>query len=155
MIAVGGVLMLYFAVGAVRGARASFRPSAGDEPSIEEGKGFRKALVLALTNPYQVLFWLTVGIGLLRPGELDVLAYLPLVGDDLVGTFVVTTGSPALIGGFFLGILTWIVGFPTGLVAAERRIETFAPLVAVGSGVVLAGFGVFFLYDAASTLAAL
>ncbi|MUW14609.1 LysE family translocator [Halorubrum sp. CBA1125] len=160
MVAVGGVLMLYFAVGAARGARASFRPMSGDamsgdEPSIAAGKGFRKALALALTNPYQVLFWLTVGVGLLRPGELDVLAPLPVVGDDLAGTLVVATGSPALIGGLFLGVLVWIVGFPTGLVAAERRIETFAPAVAVGSAAVLAGFGAFFLYDAATTLATL
>ena len=152
MIGVGGVLMLYFAVGAVRGARASFRPTSGDGPVVEEGKGFRKALVLALTNPFQVLFWLTIGVGLLRPGELDVLARLPIVGEELAGTLVVATGSPALIGGFFLGVLTWIVGFPAGLVAAERRIETFAPLVAVASAVVLAGFGVYFLYDAATTL---
>ncbi|WP_418284423.1 LysE family translocator [Halorubrum sp. DTA46] len=155
MIAVGGVLMLYFAVGAARGARASFRPTSGNEPSLAAGKGFRKALVLALTNPYQVLFWLTVGVGLLRPGELDVLAYLPIVGDDLTGVLVVATGSPTLIAGFFLGVLIWIVGFPTGLVAAERRIETFAPIVAIGSALVLAGFGVFFLVDAATTFAAL
>ncbi|WP_460560903.1 LysE family translocator [Halorubrum pallidum] len=155
MIAVGGVLMLYFAVDAARGARTSFRPTSGDDPSIDPGNGFRKALVLALTNPYQVLFWLTVGVGLLRPGELDVLARLPVVGSDLAGTFVVATGSPALIGGFFAGVVIWVVGFPTGLVAAERRIETFAPVVAVGSAVVLAGFGVYFLYDAATTFEAM
>jgi len=103
MIAIGGVLMLYFAIGAARGARASFRPTSGAEPTVAEGKGFRKALVLALTNPYQVLFWLTIGVGLLRPGELDVLARLPVVGEDLAGTLVVATGSPALIGGFFWG----------------------------------------------------
>ena len=155
MVAVGGVLMLYFAVGAAQGARASFRPTADEDSIAAEGKGFRKALVLALTNPYQVLFWLTIGVGLLRPGELDVLSRLPVVGADLAGVLVVATGSPALIGGFFLGVLVWIVGFPTGLVAAERRIETFAPLVAVLSAVVLAGFGVYFLYDAATTLRAL
>lgn len=152
MVAVGGVLMLYFAIGAVRGARASFRPPSGDEPSTEAGNGFRKALALALTNPFQVLFWLTVGVGMLRPGRLDVLARLPVVGDDLAGTLVVETGSPALIGGFFLGVLTWIVGFPTGLVLAENRIQRLAPVVAVASAVVLAVFGVYFLYDAATTL---
>ena len=155
MVAAGGVLMLYFAVGAARGARGSFRPGSGGEPSTEAGKGFRKALALALTNPYQVLFWLTVGVGLLRPGELDVLARLPVLGADLAGTLVVTTGSPALIGGFFLGVLVWIVGFPAGLVAAERRVEAVAPAVAAGSAAVLAGFGVYFLYDAATTLSAL
>ncbi|WP_418282414.1 LysE family translocator [Halorubrum sp. DTA98] len=152
MVGVGGVLMCYFAVGAVRSARASFRPTAGDEPRIDAGKGFRKALVLALTNPYQVLFWLTVGVGLLRPGRLDVLARVPVVGSDLAGTLVVTTGSPALIVGFFLGVIGWVVAFPAALVAAESRIETFAPVVAIGSAGVLAGFGVFFLADAATTL---
>lgn len=152
MVAVGGVLMCYFAVGAARSARASFRPTSGDESRIDAGKGFRKALLLALTNPYQVLFWLTVGVGLLRPGQLDVLTWIPVVGDGLAGTLVVTTGSPALVAGFFLGVVGWVVAFPAALVAAESRLETFAPVVAVGSAVVLAGFGVFFLVDAATTL---
>lgn len=152
MVGVGGVLMCYFAVGAARNARASFRPTSGDEPRIDAGKGFRKALALALTNPYQVLFWLTVGVGLLRPGRLDVLSYVPIVGEGLAGTLVVTTGSPALIAGFFLGVFGWVLAFPAALVAAESRLETFAPVVAVGSAAVLAGFGVFFLVDAASGL---
>lgn len=154
MIGAGGLLMCYFAIGAARGARASFRPTAGDEPRIEGGKGFRKALALALTNPFQVLFWLTVGVGLLRPGRLDVLAPLPVVGETLAGTLVVTTGSPEILGGFFAGIFGWVLAFPAVLVAAERRMETFAPVVAVGSALVLAGFGVFFLLDAVTTVLA-
>lgn len=150
MVAVGGLLMLYFAYGAALGARASFRPTSGSIP--EESRGFRKAFALALTNPYQVLFWLTIGVGLLDPGELDALAPLPVLGDDLAGTVVVATGSPALIVAFFAGIGLWIAGFPAALVAAERRVEALAPLVAAGSAAVLAGFGVFFLYDAATTL---
>ena len=152
MVGVGGVLMCYFAVGAARGARASFRPTQGENPMVDDGKGFQKALLLALTNPFQVLFWLTVGVGLLRPGELDVLAYLPVVGSELAGTLVVATGSPALIVGFFLGVFGWVTAFPAGLGLAERRIEAFSPVVAVGSAVVLGGFGVYFLVDAATTL---
>ena len=70
MVFVGGLLMLYFAHGAVADARGTY--TAADAP--EEGKGFRKAFVLALTNPYQILFWLTVGIGLLQAGTVDALA---------------------------------------------------------------------------------
>jgi len=150
MVAAGGLLMCYFAYGAARGARASFRPADGSIP--EESRGFRKAFVLALTNPYQILFWLTIGVGLLEPGELDVLGPVPLVGEALAGSFVVATGSPALIAAFFGGIGLWIAGFPAALVAAERRVEALALLVAAGSALVLAGFGVFFLYDAATTL---
>jgi len=37
--------MIYFAYGAVRSARSFV------DDELEEGKGFRKAFVLALTNP--------------------------------------------------------------------------------------------------------
>ncbi|MFT4889379.1 MAG: threonine/homoserine/homoserine lactone efflux protein [Halobacteriales archaeon] len=151
MVGVGGVLMLYFAYGAARDAvsRSTF-VSVGDESG--GSKGFRKAFALALTNPYQIVFWLTIGVGLLRPGTLDVLAHAPYVGDSLGGVFVVTTGSPALLIGFFAGIGCWIVGFPAALVGAGRRLDAFAPAVAALSAVVLAGFGLLFLADAAGTL---
>ena len=145
MVAVGGLLMLYFAYGAARGAKESFRAAAAPE-----GRGFSKAFVLALTNPYQILFWLTVGVGLLAPGRVDVLAY---AADALAGLVVVETGHPALLVGLFGGIAVWIVGFPAALVAAEQRMENAAPVVAVLSAAVLALFGAYFLYDAASGFA--
>lgn len=146
MLAAGGLLMLYFAVGAVRDAQ-SF---VDDETST--GNGFRKALLLALTNPYQVAFWLTVGVGLLEPGRLDVLAPLPILGPRLAGTVVVRTGDPALIAGLFGGIVVWITGFPASLVRARRRVETLAPAVSWLSALLLAGFGVLFLIDAIGRL---
>jgi threonine/homoserine/homoserine lactone efflux protein len=198
MILVGGLLMLYFAYGAVHDLRETFvSESDGDEldetvsggtgrgnpgadgadtddglatafggstggtaadgQASESGtapgtRGFRKAFLLALTNPYQILFWLTVGVGLLRPGTVDVLAVLPVVGTDLAGVLVVTTGSPALLVGLFCGIVVWIVGFPAALVRVGRRVDAFAPAVAGLSAVVLAGFGVTFLWTAATTL---
>ncbi len=149
MVGVGGLLMLYFAVGAARGVRQTL---SADPENTGESSGFRKAFVLALTNPYQILFWLTVGVGLLDPGRHDLLAETPYVGDQLAGTLVVQTGSVALLVGLFAGIAVWIVGFPATLVAARRRIDSLAPLVAGGSALVLAGFGVAFLLDALSVL---
>jgi len=143
MVAVGGVLMLYFAVDAARSTEETLTAAEPDGQS----RGFLKALVLGLTNPYQILFWLTVGVGLLETGQLDPLAQFPLVGDAVAGTFVVRTGSPALIGGLFGGVVVWIVGFPASLVAAGRRVDALAPLVAGASALVLAGFGVGFLFD--------
>ena len=147
MVGVGGLLMLYFAYGAATDAEATFRGEGG--PS-DESRGFRKAFVLALTNPYQILFWLTVGVGLLEPGTIDVLA--EAVGESFRGLLVVRTGSPALVLGMFGGIVLWITGFPAALVAAERRVARLAPVVAYLSAAVLAGFGVFFLYDAVSAV---
>jgi threonine/homoserine/homoserine lactone efflux protein len=165
MVGVGGLLMLYFAYGAATEVRGSFRveggdvPGGGDEPGGRDesgtgngSAGFRKAFVLALTNPYQVLFWLTIGVGLLEPGTVDVLRQA--LGEGFAGRLVVETGSPALVAGFFGGIACWIVGFPAALASAERRVESFAPLVAALSALVLAGFGLTFLADAAGTLLA-
>lgn len=146
MVAAGGVLMLYFAYGAARGAEESFRTDAAPD-----SRGFTKAFVLALTNPYQILFWLTVGVGLLAPGRVDVLSY---ASDALAGLVVVETGHPTLLVGFFGGIVVWITGFPAALTAAEKRTDRLAPVVALGSAALLALFGVYFLYDAASGFAA-
>lgn len=140
MIAIGGVLMCYFAVGTVLDARETFV----DDVETEESAGFRKAFVLALSNPYQILWWLTFGIGLLEPGQTDLGSLIPFVEH-----FVVTTGSPAIVVGFFGGILLWVTGFSGSLVAAGRRVDRFAPAVAGVSALTLAGFGLFFLYDAA------
>ncbi|MCU4800195.1 LysE family translocator [Halobacteria archaeon HArc-gm2] len=142
----GGLLMIYFAYGAVASAR-----SFVDE-ELEEGKGFRKAFVLALTNPFQIVFWLTVGVGLLEPGQLDVLAALPVVGQSLAGRAVVQTGEPAIIVGLFAGVVVWILGFPAALVSARRRVDSVAPVVAWLSAAVLAGSGLLFLAEAASRL---
>lgn len=148
MITVGGVFMLYFALGAARSVEASL----GAPDPIESGRGFWKAFVLGLTNPYQLLFWLTVGVGLLDPGSLDVLTHLPMVGNSLAGTLVVQTGSVAIIAGLFAGIVVWIVGFPAALVAAGEEVDALAPVVAGVSAFVLAGFGLLFLFDGLSTL---
>jgi threonine/homoserine/homoserine lactone efflux protein len=149
MIGVGGILMLYFAYGAAGDVQATLAPEATAEG---ESKGFRKAFVLALTNPYQILFWLTVGVGLLQQGTHDLLAETPYLGEALAGTLIVQTGSATLLVGLFGGILAWIVGFPAALVAAGRRVDRLAPLVAGLSALVLVGFGVAFLWDAATSL---
>jgi threonine/homoserine/homoserine lactone efflux protein len=149
MVGIGGVLMLYFAYGAARGVRESLSP---EPATADDSNGFWKAFVLALTNPYQILFWLTVGVGLLEPGTHDLLAETPYVGDALAGTLVVQTGSVALLVGLFAGIVVWIAGFPATLVAAQQRVERLAPAIAAGSAVVLAGFGVVFLWDGVTAL---
>ena len=164
MVGVGGLLMLYFAYDAATDVQSSFLGAtpdgAGADADLDEraetdghgATGFRKAFVLALTNPYQILFWLTIGVGLLRPGTLDVLAQTPYVGGSLAGLLVVETGTPTLVVGFFGGIVVWITGFPAALVGADRRIDAFAPVVAALSAVVLAGFGVVFLARSAGVL---
>ncbi len=149
MVGAGGVLMLYFAYGAAQEMDTTFREAADPD---EDSAGFTKAFVLALTNPYQILFWLTIGVGLLETGTVDVLAHTPYLGASLANLLIVETGSPALILGFFGGIAVWVTGFPAALVAAEQRVDSFAPAVAAVSAVVLGGFGVVFIWDAVRSL---
>ena len=148
MVTVGGGLMLYFALDAARSTQQAL--TAVDAPG--DARGFQKALVLGLTNPFQILFWLTVGVALLDPGRIDVLAFTPYVGDALAGAVVVETGSVALVAGLFGGIVFWIVTFPATLVAAGRRVDALAPVVAGASALILAGFGVLFLWNGLATL---
>jgi threonine/homoserine/homoserine lactone efflux protein len=154
----GGLLMLYFAYGTATDARAAFGGEAaeradetaadgGDSPDAQDdvdNKGFRKAFALALTNPYQILWWLTAGVGLLDPGTVTI---------DALGGLSVSTGSPVIVAGFFGGILVWITGFPAALVTAGRRVDAFAPVVAYLSAAVLALAGVSFLGQAVGVLA--
>ncbi|WP_227354686.1 LysE family translocator [Haladaptatus salinisoli] len=142
MVGVGGLLMLYFAYGAAKDATATFTADAVEE----DAKGFRKAFALAITNPYQIIWWLTAGVGLLDPGRFGALAGLP-------GELAVTTGGPVIVASFFAGIALWITGFPAALVAAGKRVDSFAPAVAYLSAGVLALAGAAFVYDAATTLA--
>ncbi|MFB6113042.1 MAG: LysE family translocator [Halodesulfurarchaeum sp.] len=135
MVGIGGLLMFYFAYGAVRGA-GEF--TDGDTSGRS---GFRKAFALALTNPYQITWWLTAGVGLLDPGTISAFGY----------SFAAANG-PLTIAGFFGGILVWITGFPAALRAAGEQVDTLGTAVAYGSALVLGWFGVVFLWDAVTTL---
>jgi threonine/homoserine/homoserine lactone efflux protein len=135
MVGIGGLLMFYFAYGAVRDA-GSFDGTGGSDRA-----GFGKAFVLAVTNPYQITWWLTAGVGLLNPGEIEAFGH----------TFLAANGLLTIVG-FFAGIVVWIVSFPWALRAAGETVDALGRVIAYGSGLVLAGFGVLFLQDAITTL---
>lgn len=139
----GGVLMLVFAADTARNVTAA----SGFVDDVDTvGTGFQKAFSLSLSNPYQIAFWLTVGVGLVSPGTLALAEHAPWPLAALVDNVVVTTGSPLLLFGFFAGIGLWIIVYPAGLVAMGRRVDAFAPVVAAGSAAVLAGFGLLFCW---------
>jgi len=125
----GGVLMLYLAYLAVRDARST-------TPVVKESRGFLKALVLGLTNPYQIGWWLTAGVALVHPAPVEFLGRTFLAG-----------GVEVLVG-FFGGILLWITVFPASLVRAGIRSGSFERWVGYAGAVVLVVFGVVFVYYA-------
>ncbi|GAA0308943.1 LysE family translocator [Halarchaeum salinum] len=130
MKAVGGLLLCYFAYGAAKSAHEGVADT-------EAGAGFRKTFLAALTNPIQVVWWLTAGIALLDPGTVSAFGY----------TIAVTNGVLTVLG-FFCGILVWITGFPALLRVAGDRVDAFERVVGYGSAAVLCIFGAWFLVDA-------
>jgi len=130
MKAVGGLLLCYFAYGAAKSAR-------NGAAETEAGAGFRKTFLAALTNPMQIIWWLTAGVALLDPGTVSAFGY----------TVGVTNGVLTVVG-FFCGILLWITGFPALLRVAGDAVDTLERVVGYGSAVVLCAFGLWFLFDA-------
>ena len=88
---------------------------SGDHPAMSYVQG----LALGLTNPFQILWWLTAGLAFMRG----------------IG--------PAVAAGFFLGILIWILLFPATLDVANRRWHGTYRAVLLFSLLVLIAFGAY------------
>ncbi len=86
-----------------------------------EHKSYVAGLTIGLTNPYQIIWWLTAG-----------LSSISLFG-------------PALIVGFFVGILLWITLFPYLLDRGVRRFSRLYAAVMIFSIATLLAFAIWFL----------
>lgn len=129
--AFGGFLMIYFAYGSIRNANKKLIGKDLDK----ENRGFKKAFVLAITNPYQIAWWLSVGIALLKPGTMKAFGY------ELI------KGSPLVILGVFVGITGWITFFPLVLKVTKQKFQKLEYMIAYASAVILSFFGIIFLYN--------
>jgi threonine/homoserine/homoserine lactone efflux protein len=123
----GGAIVLWLGVGAVRASRTSQPPEARTPP-----RGFLRAALLNFTNPNAWIFWSLVGGPILAeawraaPGRgLAFLAgfYLFLVGGNVL--LVLAAGQAARLGAGFtrgLGLLSGMVLAAFGLVQMGRGI---------------------------------
>lgn len=136
---IGGALMIVFAIDAGRSALAATRYAEIDPHRT--ATGFKKAFLLGATNPFQLAFWLTVGVTLVKPGTIDIGEHT-----QLLGSLVIETGNIALLGGFFGAILIWITVYPALLVGLGKKVEAAAPIIAGISAIILGGFGLTFLW---------
>ncbi len=107
---VGGIYMLFIAFSVM---------SSKFMPASRKGNYF-VGLSLGLTNPYQILWWLTVGV------------------------FVLTQFPLFIVPGLFLGILIWIVSFPRLINYLGYK---YSKYVRMSSFVVIVLFGLFILYE--------
>lgn len=111
---VGAGVLAYF------GYRSLRFPSGPSGPPGARGlRTYAAAFVLGLSNPFQILWWLTAGLAF---------AYL---------------GGLPLFVGLFGAILLWVVAFPYAVHTGARREPRVARGVALASAGILIGFAVY------------
>ena len=113
----GAVVMFFLAVRTYPALHRELAVEAG--PDTRPAAAYAQGFLLGLTNPFQILWWLTAGLAFMRG----------------IGAAVAV--------GFFLGILAWILVFPATLDVANRRWRGTYRAVMFFSLIVLLAFGVF------------
>ena len=122
----GAGVMTYFAWDTVRALRRA--ADIVESKPEEHAKSYATGLSVNITSPYPILWWLTAGLVLI----------------DQLG--------PAVLVGFFSGLLLWISIFPLALREAQRRIARTYQAVLVFSIVCLAAFAAWLVWFAVAAL---
>ncbi|AWR97446.1 LysE family translocator [Acidianus sulfidivorans JP7] len=105
---IGGALMLYLTL-----------LISKSKPSNRSKKGnYITGLAMGITNPYQITWWLTVGL------------------------FMIDEFNIAIIPSFFLGIIIWIFSFPFLINKVGTRYSKYIKIFSI---LVLLGFGIYML----------
>lgn len=90
----------------------------------EEGFSYFIGLSLGLSNPYQIAWWLTVGLA------------------------SISSFGPVVAIGFFAGIIMWLLAYTTGLSLGSSRLASFESIALYASSLALFAFGAWFIYNA-------
>lgn len=118
--AAGGIILAYMAIGILKNF---------NKP-LEEGDGgavarpYLTGLTVGLTNPAQILWWITAGAAL------------------------ITNFNAAGIVGFFIGIAFWVSSFSLTLHFAQKKARWVYPAITLLSGLILLAFGLILAYNA-------
>jgi len=97
------------------------RSTALVESDLPDERTFLRALGIGLSNPFQVVWWLTAGVAF---------AYL---------------GGAVLLLGLFGAILVWVTAFPWAIRAGARRHPSFERAVRLASAAILLAFAGYFV----------
>ncbi|WP_236753570.1 LysE family transporter [Acidianus sp. HS-5] len=107
---IGGGLMLFLSYATLK-AKVSNRSKKGN---------YFTGLAMGITNPYQISWWLTVGL------------------------FMINNFGISIIPSFFGGIVIWIFIFTTSI---NRLGSKYAKYVKIFSFIILLSFGVYMIYE--------
>ncbi len=110
----GAAVMVYLSISVIRSKMPSKTPKGN----------YLVGLTMGITNPFQIIWWVTVGL------------------------FLIERLTPISVAGFFLGILTWITVFPYTMNRVGNR---YSPLLKFFSFVILLVFAVVMLFYGVSS----
>jgi threonine/homoserine/homoserine lactone efflux protein len=112
--AIGAVVMAFLAYRLLRARPSEVRVDPGELAT------YTSALAIGLSNPFQILWWLTAGLAFAYLGGLVLLAVL------------------------FVAIAIWIVAFPYSIRAGIQRYPRAEQWVTWGSGAIMLAFAIYF-----------
>ena len=131
----GAIMLTWVGYNSVRTAMFGVALEKGEAPGGRDS--YITGLLMALFNPMGIVYWLSVGAALVAEAV------------DLVGT----AGSPALVGGVFLGIFCWVTAISVVAQSSRRFVTGNGMRWITGvSGIVIIGFALWFFWQAGSTL---
>ncbi len=116
----GGLILAYMAIMILKDFKKPLREAGKEKMSSP----YLTGLTIGMTNPAQILWWLTAGAAL-----------------------IANFNAPGIVG-FFIGIGLWVSSFSMTLHFARKKAEWLYPVVTLVSGVVLLFFGVVLVYNA-------
>ncbi|MFY9716819.1 MAG: LysE family transporter [Thermoplasmata archaeon] len=116
--ALGAVVLAYF------GIRILVRRAPVNAAPTGDARSFSQALALGLTNPFQIVWWLTAGLAVARLGGI------------------------VLFVGLFGAVATWVVVFPYAVHAGVRRYPGLHQGIVIASGAIMLVFAGYFAFRA-------
>jgi threonine/homoserine/homoserine lactone efflux protein len=116
---VGGLILIYFAYNTLK----SYRMTPEASCSAGNDKHYITGLVLGLTNPMGIVWWVTAGAAFV--------AMFNVLG----------------VAGFMLGLFGWICSFSVLVYYAGRKVSLVYPVIIIGSGLMMLFFGLVLLYE--------
>lgn len=119
----GAAVMGFFAWSAIRAWKRADHALLEASPD-DQARSYATGLSVNITSPYPILWWLTGGLVLIN--QL----------------------GPAVLVGFYGGLIAWITAFPLALREAQRRIAQTYRAVLVFSIVCLLAFAVWLAWSA-------
>ncbi|HEV2127549.1 MAG TPA: LysE family transporter [Thermomicrobiales bacterium] len=131
----GAVMLSWVGINSLRTALRGTGLQQGQQPVGRSS--YLAGLLMAVFNPMGIVYWLSVGAALVADAV------------ERVGA----AGAPLLVGGVFVGIFLWVTFLSWLAQVARRFVNGRGMLWITGiGGVALIGFGLWFLYQAASIL---